>query len=84
MLRLFELPQPYRAWARQSSPITACGLDSIRTNAAGSLAISGWGVIEAAAGVVPESFVLQLDRDGIMSYVANPVCRLQGYLRKIG
>lgn len=81
---LSELPEKYRAWPRQSAPITACGFDSIRKSADGNLVVTGWGVIEAAAGVVPESFVLKLDKGGNTFYVTTQPAERNDIADKLG
>ncbi len=77
-----ELPAQYRSWARQATPLTACGFDPIRKGADGSLAVSGWGIIEAAAGVVPSGFVLQVEKNGSNFYVTPQPADRQDLVKK--
>jgi len=63
-----EFPEKYASWARQSTQITACSFEPVRKSPNGTLDIRGWGIIDAAAGVVPEAFILKIEKDGSEFY----------------
>lgn len=65
-----ELPSQVKSWP-QAVQISACNMDAVRTNADGSMDVSGWGVINAAKGEVPETFILKIEKDGATYYVAT-------------
>lgn len=88
-----ELPSKYKAWPRQRMEVTACSFDPARPKPDESLDVTGWGVIEASAGVVPEAFILEInkngsnyylevdkvDRDDIASRLDNPALLRSGF-----
>ena len=63
-----EMPAPYRTWAR-STTVSACGFDPARNGPEGSSNLSGWAVINAATGEVPEAFILQIEQGGTTYYI---------------
>jgi hypothetical protein len=65
-----ELPSQVKSWP-QAVQISACNMDAVRTNADGSMDVSGWGVINAAKGEVPETFILKIEKDGATYYLAT-------------
>lgn len=58
-----QLPDQYKDF-KQDTAITACGFDAWKTKSDKSVELSGWGVIEAAAGVVPDLFIVKIEKDG--------------------
>ncbi len=63
-----EMPAPYRTWAR-STTVSACGFDPVRNGPEGNRNLSGWAVINAATGEVPEAFILQIEQGSTTYYI---------------
>lgn len=72
---LNSLPAPYANWGE---PLVggACGFDPIAASNQAKTPISGWALIDAKAGAVPEKIILRLDQPGAAKYtVLQPSSR---------
>lgn len=79
-----ELPAKFASWSPQSTQITACAFDPVTKSPDGTIKISGWGIIEAAAGVVPEAFILKIDKDGSEYYQTTQPLERKDLVTKFG
>lgn len=65
-----ELPSDYKSWP-EAAAVGACSIDPARINSDGSVGLTGWGIINAATGEVPENFLLEIEKDGSTYYVVT-------------
>lgn len=63
-----ELPAEYKSWPQEAA-VGACSIDPARLNSDGSIGLTGWGIINATSGEVPDNFILEIDKDGSRYYV---------------
>ena len=63
-----EIPAPYSSLPRATT-VSACNFDPVRSGPEGNVNLSGWAVINAATGEVPEAIILQIEKNGNSYYV---------------
>lgn len=79
-----SLPLEFKRWPRQSVQITACGFDRVPLNSNGINRFSGWGIIDAKAGVVPEAFIVEFEKNGKTYYQTTAKSERRDIASKLG